>query len=256
MDDIPSGKLTVCYRKWAIEIVDLPMENGDVSCFSFVCLPGRVHMRMLFKQVYPSTTGHRETSDFTKAITWALTDYLRNIWANVVRCKPRTLRDMDILSIRCAFFFPLLCLSLVGEWVLRDGPTEGFASVASQLIIDIEDITIFSRMGPCCSKHFFFITHTRTYIYIYIYIYRHMYTFSLSLCIWSKWRLPSIFALLSLLISMYYGVLQTWLVACRSHHLPTGSDRRCERSNLSKSLKSGACPDVSTQREFQQQPPW
>ena len=26
---IPSGKLTVCYRKWPIEIVDLPIKDGD-----------------------------------------------------------------------------------------------------------------------------------------------------------------------------------------------------------------------------------
>ena len=35
---IPSGKLTVCYWKWPIEIVDLPIKTGDFPYF-FVSLP-------------------------------------------------------------------------------------------------------------------------------------------------------------------------------------------------------------------------
>ena len=31
--DFPSGKVTVCYWHMAIEIVDLPMKNGDVLSF-------------------------------------------------------------------------------------------------------------------------------------------------------------------------------------------------------------------------------
>ena len=38
---IPSGNLLHSYWKWPIEIVDLPIKNGDVPQF-FVCLPGRV----------------------------------------------------------------------------------------------------------------------------------------------------------------------------------------------------------------------
>ena len=38
---IHSGKLTVCYGKLPIEIVDLPTKSGDFPSF-FVCLPGRV----------------------------------------------------------------------------------------------------------------------------------------------------------------------------------------------------------------------
>ena len=38
---LPSGKLTVCYQKWPIEIVDLPM-NSMVIFHSYVAVYQRV----------------------------------------------------------------------------------------------------------------------------------------------------------------------------------------------------------------------